>query len=51
MGFTDREKLTVMEIDKDQETVEFDVLERLILKRPSNMIYCVDKNGGDFGYY
>jgi hypothetical protein len=46
MRFTDREKLTVLEIDKDQEMVGFDVLERLILKRPSNMIYCIDKNGG-----
>jgi hypothetical protein len=47
MLYTSREKLTVLEIDDDTESVGFDTLRDLLMERPSNMIY-VENSGGYF---
>lgn len=43
MIYTDRDKLTVIELDGKIDEISFDLLARVILEKPSNMIYCVTK--------
>jgi hypothetical protein len=50
MLYTSREKLTVLEIADDTESVGFDVLQDVLMDRPANMIY-VENSGGTSGYY
>jgi hypothetical protein len=46
MIYTDRKYLTILELQDDSDTVNFDVLKELLMERPSNMIYCEKYPGG-----
>jgi hypothetical protein len=46
MIYTDREYLTILKLQDDSDTVSFDVLAKLLMDCPSNMIYCEDIPGG-----
>jgi hypothetical protein len=51
MLYTSREKLTVLEIDDDTESVGFDTLRDLLMERPANIIYVENSGGGTSGYH
>lgn len=48
MIYRDREKLTIIQIEDNEEKISFDRLESVILDRPSNVIYC-ERNGKLYG--
>ena len=48
MVYTERTKLTIYQVVRDNDDVYFSELDPLIMDRPSNMIYC-EKNGCLYG--
>lgn len=49
MVFTSRNELTVIESDTATDRISLDILVKVILERPSNMIYCVTEGYRLFG--
>ena len=43
MIYTERDKLTVVETEKEIDHLDFDRITEALLERPSNMIYCESK--------
>lgn len=48
MIYREREKLTIIQIQDDEEKISFERLENVILDGPSNVIYC-ERNGKLYG--
>ncbi len=48
MVFVKREQLTILEIDKDEESVSLVRLKKVLMDSPSNMVYC-ERGGVLFG--
>lgn len=44
MRYTKRDYLTIIEIDKNTKSISMQELKRILVKRPSNMIYCESGN-------
>ncbi|MDE5931765.1 MAG: adenylyltransferase/cytidyltransferase family protein [Lachnospiraceae bacterium] len=45
MIYTQHERLTIIEINDKKNTISFDALIKVILDRPSNVIYCESEDG------
>lgn len=48
MIYTDIDKLTVIQGNITTDRVSFDVIARILLEKPANMIYCISKGGGSY---
>jgi hypothetical protein len=48
MIYTDRKCLTILKLLDNSDKVGFDVLAKLLMERPSNMIYCENIPGGGY---